>query len=88
MGKQMLRIERRITVINLVPIDGDHYPSMTPEEARNAELELEGVDMLENFVEGLQSADFESAGDEVENYPIGSATQTVEIIDMDNWPKK
>ncbi len=50
-----LRITRTVTLVQLVPVNENYYPGMTPEQASAYEAGLDLVEKLEQFSEALLS---------------------------------
>jgi hypothetical protein len=84
-----LRITETITLISFVPVDKDHYPAadegqgaMTPEEAREYELDRDVDDLAGQWIDMLQDADFgEGDPETMDQRTTGSASMVVEIVE-------
>lgn len=50
---QYLLVERTIRIVDRVPLDGEHYPDMTPIQAIDHELQLPRDEKVELFMTQL-----------------------------------
>lgn len=76
-----LRIERAIKIVTVIEVDEEHYPSMSPQEARDSEYAAEMVDKLESFDEALQYVDWHEPLEYGEVGTTGEYSEVIVIVD-------